>query len=133
MEVIGRGRKIINEVLHEHELCADDFFGLRRDKHLTTARYDAAQRLRAAGYGWSAIGRLMKRNHSTVRHYCLPERRQRQMESYRDKWAMRLMDAGTREIVFAAARAEGTKPGIIIAQWVNERASYEAQAKRAAA
>lgn len=131
--MIGRGKSIIRDVLKEHQICADDFFGLRRDKHLTAARYDAAQRLRHADYSWSAIGRLMKRNHSTIRHYCLPDRRQRQKEVYRDKWAMRFMDAGTREVVLAFAEAHDTKPEVIIAQWVADRADYEAREKARAA
>ena len=131
--MIGRGKSIIRDVLSEHQICADDFFGLRRDKHLTLARTDAAKRLHAAGYDWSSMARIMKRNHSTVRYYVLSSHRDRKRQYYRDKYAMRFMDAGTREVVLAAAEAEGAKPEVIIAQWVADRALHEAQAKRAAA
>ena len=36
-------------------------------------RKQVAVRLRAEGYSWRAIGRVMKRDHNTIRYLCDPE------------------------------------------------------------
>lgn len=124
--MIGRGKSIIRDVLKEHQICADDFFGIRRDKHLTLARTDAAKRLHEAGYDWSSIARMMRRNHSTVRYYVLSTHRDRKRQYYRDKYAMRYMDEETRSAVLTIAESQSVKPEQLIASWIAERIASEA-------
>lgn len=128
-----RGAQIIRQVLLDHGIAREDFLGLRRDKHLVAARQDAAKRLSAANFSRRQIGRMMKRTSETIRFYVDQKTRDYKAQLNRDKYGLRFLDVGTREIVLDFARLEDTKPEIVIAQWVAERARYEAEQKARAA
>lgn len=121
-----KGKAIIRQVLLDHGIAREDFLSLRRDKHLVEARRDAARRLSEAHFSRAQIGKMMKRCEDTIRFYIDDRTRDYKAELLRNKFGMRFLDAGTREIVLEFARLEQTKPEIIIAQWVAARAEYEA-------
>lgn len=51
----------------------------------------------------------------------------------RNRYVLRLLDEGTRSVVLETARLEDATPEAIIAQWVGERAAWEAEQKERAA
>ena len=124
----SRGKQIISAVLLDHGLHPDDFFGYARDQHLIKARRECAERLSAAGYNASEIARMMKRNHTTILNY-FPKLRDAKNGRYLKNRLLEFLPPDIREIVQAYAKAEGVSIAVLIAQWVGERATYEAQAK----
>jgi len=124
----SRGKQIISAVLLDHGLHPDDFFGYARDQHLIKARMECAERLSAAGYNASEIARMMKRNHTTILNY-FPKLRDTKNGRYLKNRLLEFLPPDIREIVQAYAKAEGVSIAVLIAQWVGERATYEAQAK----
>lgn len=128
----ARPRMVISGVLLEMGLHPDDFFGQSRQPHLVNARRIAAQRLIELGFSPSQVARYLKRNHTTVLNY-LPKLREAKRPRYSSNRLLRHLTDDVREIVLAAAKAEGVTPYVLMAQWVGERAIYEAQAKARAA
>lgn len=126
---ISRGREIIKDVLREHMLHADDFFGTLRHRHLVKARRAAALRLRDAGYSCTQSARMMKRNHTTVLNYLdkMPEaKRKRRLF----KLLTRNLADDVHHAVVEIAKTEGVSLEVLVAQWVTERTRYEIEAKR---
>jgi hypothetical protein len=123
-----RGRQIVSEVLLDHRIHPDDFFGYARDEHLVKARKDCAERLSAAGYSAQEIGRMMKRDHTTILNY-FPKLRESKNRRYITNKLLEILPPDIREIVQAFAKAEGVSISVLIAQWVGERATYEAEVK----
>ncbi|MCA6108152.1 hypothetical protein [Bradyrhizobium cenepequi] len=121
---IGRAKLIISAVLSLHRMHRDDFFGHRRDLHLVAARRDAAHRLREAGFTSGQIGRILKRNHTTVLNYFdgLRDGKRRRLN---ERAVLRHVDPELREPIQMIAQAEGVTLEMLIAQWVGERARYE--------
>jgi intein-encoded DNA endonuclease-like protein len=125
---VSRGREIIKEVMREHMLCAEDFFGTLRHQHLVKARRTAARRLRDADYTCMQIARMMKRNHTTVLNYFeqLPEsKRKRRLF----RVLTRNLSDDVHHAVIDIAKAEGVSLEILVSQWVTERVRYELEAK----
>jgi len=128
---ISRGREIIREVMREHMLCADDFFGTLRHRHLVKARRTAALRLRDAGYSCTQVARMLKRNHTTVLNYyeAMPEaKRARRF----NRLITRNLSEDMQIAVSAIAKAEGVSLEILISGWVSERVQYELETKHRA-
>jgi Bacterial dnaA protein helix-turn-helix/Myb-like DNA-binding domain len=65
-------RRIIREVARQHRVTVDDILGPRRDKHYIAARHEAMRRVWTEVRGLSSplIGRLFKRDHTTVLNAC---------------------------------------------------------------
>lgn len=127
-QFISRGREIIKQVMREHMLGAEDFFGTLRHQHLVKARRVAARRLRDAGYSCTQTARMLKRNHTTVLNYLeiLPEAKRKR----------RLMRLLTRHLsdqvhfaVLEIAKSEDVSLEILVSQWVTERVQYEVEAR----
>ena len=127
-----RARVIIETVLRDHHLHAEDFYSTGRGKDLVEARRDAGKKLIEIGYSSTRIGRMLKRDHSTVLNY-LDIHRKRKGEYYAGKALMKHLTPEARQIVLDYAKTENVKPHVVIAQWINERATYEAEAKLRAA
>jgi hypothetical protein len=126
-------RDIIKAVLLDRGLCAEDFFSQLRLKHLVDARKDAARRMRDHGYAAIFIARKLKRNHTTVLFYLDEARQQRKRAKGFELWMLGKFAPHAAEVVKAVAQAEGKQPADVIAEWVAERAEYEARAKVRAA
>lgn len=124
----ARPRMVISGVLLEMGLHPDDFFGQSRQPHLVNARRLATERLIDLGFSPSQIGRYLKRNHTTILNY-LPKLREAKRGRYARKIILRLLAPDAREVVKAYATAEGVTPELLVAQWINERAHFEAEAK----
>jgi chromosomal replication initiation ATPase DnaA len=73
------GREIIKTVMADHGIGPKDFFGKSRVRHLVRARAAAIKQMREAGMSNSTIGRIMKRDYSTVRYWAHPEYRRRRL------------------------------------------------------
>jgi hypothetical protein len=65
-------RRIMREVARQHRVTVDDILGPRRDKHYIAARHEAMRRVWTEVRGLSSvlIGRLFKRDHTTVLNAC---------------------------------------------------------------
>lgn len=126
-------REIIKTVLRERHIGAEDFFSRNRDNHLVSARKEAALRMNKAGYSPSFIARAIKRNYTTVMYYLSESFQARKAATYRNRRVLKFLDPVARDVILETARLEETTPEVIIAQWVNERAQYEASAKARAA
>jgi hypothetical protein len=130
---IPKGRGIVRQVLADHGLDADEFFGRGRFAPLVAARRDAARRLRDSGFSWVQTARILKRNEDTIRCYLTEAMQTARRDRMRERRAFTFMPADVVEIIIAFAKAENVKPEVLIAQWASERALYEAQAKVRAA
>lgn len=124
-----RARAIIQGVLQKHKLGPLDFFSHYRVPHLVEARIDAAQQLNAIGYSHTRIGNVLHRNRSTIQHYLTPNVRVRKREHLRKTRALATLDPEIRSIVIEYAAAENVAVHVLMAQWVSERARFEAEAK----
>lgn len=69
-----KGRAIIKDVLRRTKVRPWDFFGPCREKHVVQARRAAAIEMDKLGFSRAAIGRLIKRDPTTV-HYHLERAR----------------------------------------------------------
>jgi chromosomal replication initiation ATPase DnaA len=66
-------KQIIREVARKHNLQTIDILGTARFSHFCAARREAARTLRGLGYTNGQIGMAMRRDSSTVQHYCSPK------------------------------------------------------------
>ena len=120
--------QIISRVLIAHRISRADLLGKCRDADLVAARKAIAHSLRAAGFGLRHIGRILKRDRSTVEHYL----------GSRLKTCVMLPNSlnqfpeDVRDTVAAIAMAERTTPAVIITEWVTERARTLGQQRSAA-
>jgi chromosomal replication initiation ATPase DnaA len=73
------GREIIKVIMAERGIGPKDFFGDSRMRHVVRARAAAIRQMRDAGMSNVTIGRVMKRDYSTVRYWALPEDRRRRL------------------------------------------------------
>lgn len=127
-----KSRDIINAVLADRNICADDFYSRFRDPHFVAARMDCARRLRDAGYEYAAIGRFMKRNPTTILYYLNEDMRARKKDYYSARGALKYLPDHIRAIVSEYAKAKNTTPRAIVSDWISDRAKYEARAREAA-
>jgi hypothetical protein len=127
-----KARLTVEAVMREHHVHVEDFYSLYRDRHLVAARGAAAERLLDIGYMPGRIALFLRRNRTTVLNY-LPQHKETRKTRHAAKTILRHLTPEARVTVLDYAHAENVKPELLIAQWVNERASYEAQAKLRAA
>ncbi|GAC1572995.1 MAG: hypothetical protein NVS3B5_02250 [Sphingomicrobium sp.] len=127
LKIIVRDQ-IIAEVLEKHAINLDDLTGRCRDAYLVEARMDAAHRLRAADFLSTQIGKILKRDHTTILHYLSEDKRTRKIRTLRlsrFKW----MAPDVKDQVIEIAMAEDADPGALVAGWIAERARYEIEAR----
>jgi predicted transcriptional regulator len=130
---VNRSKAIIREVLTEHWVNADDFFGSSRAPVFVAARIDVAQRLRAAGLTDTLVARAMKRDRATVANY-FPERRRYKRRRYEVETLLRKLAPEQRKVVQEAARAEDISVQMLVVRWIAECAiSYTRSGRRSAA
>jgi hypothetical protein len=115
-----RGDKIIQQVMREHLLGPSDFFGSCRQPHLVAARKAAALRLTEMGLSSSQVGKLLRRNHTTVINLINPQFRARKQQRYANARAVRLLNPEARARILKTASLEETTPDVIIAQLINK-------------
>jgi hypothetical protein len=120
---------IMRSVLAKHELGAKDFFSEYRDSNLVAARRDAAKQLHAAGFAPLSIARIIKRNRSTVDHYIYNYTGKKRERARILRALERVVPRDISDVVGEIAAAEGVSPVMLVAQWISERATYEASAK----
>lgn len=58
----------IKEIAEDHRLTLEDILGTSRHKYLVMVRRKCVVMLREKGYSTTEIGRIMKRDHSTIVH-----------------------------------------------------------------
>lgn len=115
-------QQIIDVVLHEHQLGREDLFSRHRGPHLVKARKDAARRLKTISLSNGQIARLLRRDEGTIRFY-LDETGEKQRN-----YALRHLGPTAKATLVAVAKAKQVDPAVIAAQWITERAEYEAMA-----
>jgi hypothetical protein len=113
-------QQIIDSVLQAHRLGREDFFSRHRHSHLVMARKDAARRLKAISLSSAQIARLLRRDEGTIRFY-LDETGEKQRN-----YALRHLGPVAKATLIAVAKAKHVDPAVIAAQWITERAEYEA-------
>lgn len=131
---MSKAQQIIDAVIADHSCGRDEFFSRHSEAYLVNARVDAARRLRnELDLSSTVIARLLKRECSTIRYYLKPNLRARKQAGPKAKWrsaqVLRFLDPDAAATVAAVAVAENTAPEMIIAQWIGERARFEAEAK----
>jgi IS30 family transposase len=126
-----KGHEIIKTVAAEHRLHIDDMLGRCRVDYLVAARRDAAIRLRGANFPIPQIAKMLKRDHSTIINY-IDGGHVRKSRYFR-KRALQFVNPQAQAVILETAKLERTTPEIIIAEWVNERARCEMEAKARAA
>lgn len=121
----GLTRHTIDQVLADHRIRSDEFFGPCRTKGLVAARRDAARRLHDLGYSCSKISRAIKRAPATVLNY-LPETQERKEIRYAGKRIVSRLAPDLAALVSAIAKAEEVSLEDLIVRWVADRAEGEA-------
>jgi hypothetical protein len=96
---------IINAVLSEFNVEADEFFGASRGYRLVAARMVAAERLSLAGLTPRQIAGLIKRERTCVLYYLRPEMRAQRARYYADRYEEA---RPLRETARPAGRAKST-------------------------
>ncbi len=67
MGIIDRGLgEILKEIATAHHCTMTEIVGPSKFAHVSTARREFCNRLRAMGWSYSAIGRLMGRDHTSI-------------------------------------------------------------------
>lgn len=121
-----RGDRIIDTILANHAVSRTEFHGRKRSQRLFLARMEVALELRAAGFTHTQIMILMDRCHSTVSYFLFPKvreyRRNRTAANWHKYRALRDFEPDVRSAVIKAAIDSDTKPNVILARWVTERA-----------
>lgn len=121
--------RIIHSALVAHRISRADLLGKCRDADLVMARKAVARSLKAAGFGVYHIGRILKRDRSTIEHYL--GRRAHAHASLPN--SVGCFPDEIRSVIWAAADAECTTPAAIVTQWITERARTELGQQRSAA
>lgn len=126
------GDRAIDAILKKHGVSRADFHGAKRAAKFCAARMEVATSLRAMGFTVARISILMDRDHSTVGWFLYPKIREYRRNRVRANWqkysALQKYEPDVRAAVLRAARETDTKPNLIIAQWVTERARQGAAA-----
>lgn len=76
---------IVLDICARHKVSADDFFGSRKSFKLVKARSAAVEAFRTAGFSWTSIAAVMKRDRSTVYYWGRPDYRERRMTKCRER------------------------------------------------
>lgn len=122
-------KEIISAVLRDHRIDADELVAKCRSPILVAARKDAAQRLHRAGFNTSHIGRILKHDRSTIRHHISDLVASRDRDRRRARLAVKRLKRGVADILAEIAAAEGVSTSVLAAEWLAERATFEAEAK----
>jgi hypothetical protein len=125
--------QILGEVMAKHCVTPEELVGNSRMGDVLAARRDAAVRLKAAGFHPTAIARTLRRDPATIHNYLDSQYRDRKRDRMRARKALNRLLPGVNDTVAAIAAAEGVSPVMLAAEWIAERARYEAEAKARAA
>lgn len=121
--------QIIHSVLTARRISKRDLLSKCRDEDLVLARKEIAISLKKAGFGIRHIGRILKRDRSTVEHYLGSRLRTSALLPN----SINRFPEDVRAIVAAKAQSEGTTPAEIVTGWITERARMELGQHRSAA
>ncbi|MET4210503.1 hypothetical protein [Bradyrhizobium sp. LA2.1] len=114
--------RVISRVLAAHRISKRDLLGECRDSDLVMARKAIAHSLRAERFSVRHIGRILHRDRSTIEHYLgmrvdvsmvLPN-------------SINCFPTEVQDAITAAARSQRMTPAVIVAEWITERALFEA-------
>jgi hypothetical protein len=84
-----KGKAIIKDVMREHGVTADEFFGRSHKRQIVQVRVEAIQRMSDAGLKVCMIARLVRKNHTTVGYWLRPERRAFRKAYHSRRWIER--------------------------------------------
>lgn len=122
--------EIITGVLRRHLLSKEEFFGRSQVPEFCAARREAARLLKDADFSNRRIGQILKRDRSTVVFYLSSEMVQRKRIRRRIYKVLESLEPDVREVVSQISEAEQVSPMLLIREWINERARFEAEAMR---
>jgi hypothetical protein len=125
--------QILGEVMAKHCVTPEELVGNSRMGDVLAARRDAAARLKAAGFHVAAIARTLRRDPATIHNYLDSDYGDRKRDRTRARKALNRLLPESKDTVAAIAAAEGVSPVMLAAEWIAERARYEAEAKARAA
>jgi hypothetical protein len=114
--------KVLSRVMTAHRISRADLLGKCRDADLVSARKAVAFSLSEAGFSMRHIARILKRDYTTVRQYL----------GFRPGTRLALPSSlacfpeDVRETIIGIAKSGQTTPAVIITEWINERARFEA-------
>lgn len=114
--------RIINRVLTAHRISKADLLGKSRDADLVMARKAIAHSLKAERFSVRHIGRILHRDRSTIEHYL----GMRVDSSMLLPNSINCFPEDIREAITSVARSERVTPAVIVAEWITERARFEA-------
>jgi predicted HicB family RNase H-like nuclease len=120
--------EIISDVLKQHGIGRDEFFGKLRTARHVDARRQVAYRLKDAGFSKVRIAEIIKRNHHTVSYY-FGDASARKLSCSAQRRLFRRISGDLQHVVARCAEAEGITIETLVAQWVSERAEHEIAAK----
>jgi len=125
--------RLIRDALAKYGLTNEEFFGRGGAEDMVAARREVAIGLKNAGFRIAAIARILKRKHASVHYYLDPNYARRKRNRMRAICGLRRVSQDIADVVADIAAAEGISPTVLVAEWISERATYEAEAKARAA
>ena len=125
--------RTIADVLRKHGLKAAELYSRSSAEDIVEARREIATRLKSSGFRVVAIARILKRTPGLIEHYLRPNYPDRKRNYARASCALKKIPRGLSDLVAEIAKAEGISPTTLAAEWIAERATYEAQQKARAA
>ena len=120
---------ILASVRRFHRVTMAQLLSASRAPEIVAARADAAQRLKICGFHAARIARILNRDPSVISSYLNGKYCGGKKDKRFTSVSLGKIPSDVREVVTEVARLSDTTPEIIVAEWVCERAMYEASAK----
>lgn len=125
-KMVEARKRIIKQILDEYDITREELLGNRRYGALVEARRDAAHRLRHAGFKTCRIGKILRRDHTTICQYFSEQMGPRKLDRVRLARLLEAVPEDARAVITRAAEAVGVHPYAVVREWLVERAAVEA-------
>jgi len=124
-KMVEARKRIISQILDDYDITREELLGSRRYGGLMEARRDAAHRLRHAGFNTRRIGKILRRDHTTICQYFSEKTVLRKLNRVRTAKLIEAVPEDTRAAITRAAEAKGVHPYTIVREWLIERGKLE--------
>ena len=127
-KMVEARKRIIKQILSDYDITREELLSNRRYGGLMEARRDAAHRLRHAGFNICRIGKILRRDHTTICQYFSEQMASRKADRIRLSRLLEAVPEDARAVITRTAEAGGVHPYAIVRSWLVERAALESRA-----
>jgi hypothetical protein len=128
-KMVEARKRIIKQILYDYDITREELLGGRRYGGLMEARKDAAHRLRHAGFNICRIGKILRRDHTTICQYFSEQMATRKADRVRLARLLEALPEGARDVIKQNACSQGVHPYDVVRAWLIERAAAESGVK----